>query len=64
MAPRWGHTAEHSWKVPSASRWAAQTVVFDSDKRVSRLMTRTDFKDRSILGKMFDAVAGVFRQQL
>jgi len=27
-------------------------------------MTRADFKDRSMIGKMFDAAAGLFRQQL
>jgi cardiolipin synthase len=43
---------------------AEQAAVFESDRRASRLMTRADFKNRSLLGKMFDAVAGVFRQQL
>jgi cardiolipin synthase len=43
---------------------AEQVTVFESDKSVSRRMTRADFKDRSILGKMFDAVAGLLRQQL
>jgi cardiolipin synthase len=43
---------------------AEQTATFESDKRVSRLMTRTEFKNRSILGKTFDAVAGIFRHQL
>jgi cardiolipin synthase len=42
---------------------AQQTAVFESDKGLSRLMTRLDFKDRSILGKMFDAVSGIFRQE-
>ena len=42
---------------------AEQTAVFESDKSLSRLMTRADFKDRSILGKMFDSVSGVFRQE-
>lgn len=40
-----------------------QAVVFESDKRVSRLMTPADFKDRSMFQKMFDSVAGIFRQQ-
>jgi len=43
---------------------AEQVVVFEDDKRVSRLMTRREFRNRSALGKMFDAVAGVMRQQL
>lgn len=43
---------------------AEQTATFESDKSVSRLMTRTEFKNRSVLGKTFDAVAGVFRHQL
>jgi cardiolipin synthase len=43
---------------------AEQVTVFDSDKRVSRRLTRADFKNRSIFGKIFDAAAGVLRQQL
>jgi cardiolipin synthase len=43
---------------------AEQITVFESDKSVSRRMTRADFKDRSMIGKMFDAAAGIFRQQL
>jgi len=42
---------------------AEQVTVFESDKNLSRLMTRKDFKNRSTLGKMFDSVAGLFRQQ-
>ena len=43
---------------------AEQVAVFDRDKRVSRRMTLADFKNRSMLGKMFDAIAGLLRQQL
>jgi cardiolipin synthase len=43
---------------------AEQTAIFEQDKSLSRLMTRTEFKNRSLPGKMFDAVAGAFRQQL
>jgi cardiolipin synthase len=43
---------------------AEQVTVFDSDKRVSRRLTRADFKNRSIFGKIFDSVAGALRQQL
>jgi cardiolipin synthase len=42
---------------------AEQVAVFDKDKSVSRRMTRADFKNRSMLGKMFDAIAGLLRQQ-
>jgi cardiolipin synthase len=41
-----------------------QASVFESDKSVSRLMTQVDFKSRSVIGKMFDSVVGVLRQQL
>ena len=41
-----------------------QAAVFEGDKKVSRLMTRADFKNRSALGKMFDATVGLLRQQL
>lgn len=43
---------------------AEQAAVFERDKSVSRLMTPADFKNRSMFGKMRDAVAGVLRQQL
>ena len=43
---------------------AEQIVVFEGDKGRSRLMTSTEFKGRSMVGKAFDAVAGVLRQQL
>ncbi len=43
---------------------AEQTTVFEADKNNSRLMTRAEFKNRSRLGKMADALAGILRQQL
>lgn len=43
---------------------AEQVVVFEDDKNRSRLMTRAEFKNRSTLGKMFDATVGLLRQQL
>ena len=43
---------------------AEQTAVFESDKHRSRLMTLENFKQRSMLGKVFDSVAGLLRQQL
>ncbi len=41
-----------------------QTAVFEADKSNSRLMTRAEFKNRSLLGKMADTLAGILRQQL
>ncbi len=43
---------------------AEQAAVFEADKNVSRLMTRTDFQNRSAFGKAFDSVVGLLRQQL
>ena len=43
---------------------AEQTAVFETDKNTSRLMTRAEFKNRSLLGKMADTLAGILRQQL
>ena len=42
---------------------AKQIAVFESDKGLSRLKTRADFKERSMLEKTFDAVSGIFRQE-
>ena len=36
----------------------------DDDKRQSRLITRAEFKNRSKMGKVFDALAGTLRRQL
>ncbi|MDP3069672.1 MAG: phospholipase D-like domain-containing protein [Opitutaceae bacterium] len=43
---------------------AEQIGVFEGDKSRSRQMTRAEFKERSALGKAFDAAAGLLRQQL
>jgi len=43
---------------------AEQVKVFEADKQKSRLMTRAEFKNRSIIGKFFDELAGTFRRQL
>jgi cardiolipin synthase len=43
---------------------AEQVKVFEEDKRNARLMTRAEFKNRSKLGKIFDALAGTLRRQL
>ncbi len=55
--------AEVNLNVYDAQFAAEQTAVFESDKNLSRLMTREDFKRRSMLGKAFDSVMGLFRQQ-
>ena len=43
---------------------AEQVKVFDADKSKSRLMNRTEFKNRSRLGKLWDEIAGTLRRQL
>lgn len=43
---------------------AEQIKVFEEDKTKSRLMTRSEFKNRSKVGKMFDEIAGTLRRQL
>ena len=55
---------EANLNIYDAAFAAEQSTVFEIDKSVSRLMTRADFKNRSALGKMFDAVTGLLRQQL
>lgn len=41
-----------------------QVKVFEEDKARSRLMTRAEFKNRSLFGKIFNKIAGLFRGQL
>jgi cardiolipin synthase len=55
---------EANLNVFDAAFAAEQSTVFELDKGVSRLMTRADFKNRSALGKLFDAASGLLRQQL
>ncbi len=43
---------------------AEQVGVFEEDKGKSRLMTRSEFKNRSTIGKIFDKIAAAFRRQL
>ncbi len=43
---------------------AEQMVVFEDDKSRSRLMTRVEFENRSLMRKAFDALAGILRHQL
>ncbi len=55
---------EANLNVYDAAFAAEQIGVFEIDRSVSRLMTREDFKNRSLSGKVFDALAGLLRQQL
>ncbi len=55
---------EANLNIYDAAFAAEQTATFERDKSASRLMTRTEFKDRSAFGKFFDAVAGLLRHQL
>lgn len=41
-----------------------QVKVFEEDKDKACLMTRTEFKNRSRVGRMFDEISGTFRRQL
>jgi cardiolipin synthase len=41
-----------------------QLAVFEADKAKSRLMTRSEFKNRSALQKVTDNVSGLLRRQL
>ncbi len=41
-----------------------QVKVFEEDKSKSRLMTRSEFKNRSPVRKFFDEIAGTLRRQL
>ncbi len=43
---------------------AEQVKTFEDDKSKSRLMTRAEFKNRSKIGKLFEALAGTLRRQL
>jgi len=55
---------EANLNVYDAAFAAQQIATFEGDKRLSRLMTRADFKDRPLPEKVLDSVAGVLRQQL
>ena len=55
---------EANLNIYDATFAAEQVKVFDDDKRKSRLMTRSEFKNRSATGKLFDAAAGTLRRQL
>jgi cardiolipin synthase len=55
---------EANLNIYDATFAAEQVKQFESDKAKSRLMTRSEFKNRSAVGKMFDSLAGMFRRQL
>lgn len=56
--------AEANLNVYDATFAQEQAKVFAQDKDKSRLMTRSEFKNRSSVGKVFDSMAGMFRRQL
>lgn len=55
---------EANLNIYDAAFAAEQATVFEIDRSVSRLMTREDFKDRSLIGKILDSAAGLLRHQL
>ena len=55
---------EANLNIYDAAFAVAQVKVFEDDKRKSRLMTRAEFKNRSKIGKFFEAIAGALRRQL
>jgi cardiolipin synthase len=55
---------EANLNVYDAAFAAEQATVFEIDRSMSRQMTLADFNNRTTLGKMFDAIAGLLRQQL
>jgi cardiolipin synthase len=55
---------EANLNVYDAGFAAAQVEVFEADKQKSRLMTRSEFKERSLAGRMMENAAGILRRQL
>lgn len=55
---------EANLNVYDAKFAAEQVIAFDADKSESRLMTRSEFKDRSALGKLWEQIAVSLRRQL
>jgi cardiolipin synthase len=55
---------EANLNIYDAAFASEQVKAFEEDKGKSRLMTRSDFKNRSAVGKMFEKLAGLFRRQL
>jgi len=55
---------EANLNIYDAAFAAEQAQVFEKDKGLSRLMTRSEFKNRSAFGKMYEEIAGMLRRQL
>ncbi|MFN0075312.1 MAG: phospholipase D-like domain-containing protein [Prosthecobacter sp.] len=55
---------EANLNIYDAAFAAEQVKIFETDKLKSRLMTRSEFKNRSAIGKFFDEIAGTLRRQL
>ncbi len=55
---------EANLNIYDAAFAVEQVKVFQDDKGKSRLMTRAEFKNRSKIGKFFEAIAGALRRQL
>jgi len=55
---------EANLNIYDADFAAEQSTVFEIDKSMSRLMTRVDFTNRTLRGKIFDALTGLVRHQL
>lgn len=55
---------EANLNIYDAAFAAEQAQFFEQDKSHSRLMTRSEFKNRSAFGKMCDELAGMLRRQL
>jgi len=55
---------EANLNIYDATFAGEQVKVFMQDKDKSRLMTRSEFKNRSAVGKALESLAGLFRSQL
>lgn len=55
---------EANLNIYDAAFAVEQSKVFEEDKGKSRLMTRAEFKKRSLCGKILDKFVGLFRGQL
>lgn len=55
---------EANLNIYDAAFAVEQVKVFEADKQKSRLMLRSEFKNRSKIGKVFDDIAGTLRRQL
>ena len=55
---------EANLNIYDAAFAVEQLKMFEEDKSKSRRMTRTEFKDRTTIGKFFDRVSVSLRRQL